>query len=178
MEMLHTAAAPEPGPRMNSPLVPSATEQAFRFVRLAQPGRQQFLVIRVGALVYGLPFGRVAEVCMLGDLLLMSQPPDYSGGSFILHGKVTPMVDLRVCFGAPATLDRSTRLVVCWRRVQGEEVSTGLLVDHVIDLLTIDGRDLRPLVDFMPGAGGCFVIASHGAGEARTLILDPDYLPR
>lgn len=161
---------------MKAPSFPFATEQALRFASIAQPGPQTVLVFHVGPGVYGVPFSKVAEVRTLKEVLLLLNPPDYGTGSVTVHGVATVVIDLRVDFGVRAKFDDDTRLVICWRRERARDVRICVLVDNISDLMEIDGAEFEPTLDLGPRVGARFILATHGIGEQRMIILDPDYL--
>lgn len=161
---------------MSGDIVTIGPLKAFRFAALCNGGRQQYLIFEIGDLALGIPFHRVAEVRTLLNLSPVFLPPNYAAGFAMIHGVRVDLLDLRTEFGAPATLDDYTRLIVGWRQTPEGVRKVGLLVDRVKDVSTIEGADLIHPSILGEGSDTGFIMAAHVEGGRRRLLLDLDEL--
>lgn len=136
------------------------------------------LSFQLGDLRFGLPFSRVAEIRTLRTFMPVLHAPDYRQGATLLHGRMLPLIDLRVQLNKPATFDQDTRLIVVFVRVPGADTTRiGILVDRIDDVVDLSGLGLgAPRSE--PGTPADFVsIASDSEGR-QILLLDTDSLSK
>lgn len=99
------------------------------------------VVIRVGAIEFGLDVRQVREVLRLPAITRLPFPPPTILGIASVHGTLVPVMDLgERLLGKPA--DRGGRLVIVSEPDGSGQV--GLLVDAVLDLVPMDESSHDP----------------------------------
>lgn len=122
------------------------TDSEAGAVALGSPTAGQILTFTLGTEEYGLDILDVQEIKGLTAISGIPNTPDHVRGVINLRGTIVPIIALRARFGLPPapTTPFSVIIVV---RVEGR--TTGLLVDGVSDVLTLDQKD----VDLPPDLG-------------------------
>jgi purine-binding chemotaxis protein CheW len=126
--------------------------------------------------VYGLRILDVREIIGLMKITPMPRAPAALCGVINLRGKVIPVVDLRVRFAMPPVpaTDQTVIIVVQWTE-GGRSLTTGLLVDRVLEVLSFDAGRIEPT----PNLGGNAADFIMGVGKAEkhiAYLLDTDRL--
>ncbi len=99
------------------------------------------LIVRAGAELYALPGACIREVTRWRAPTPVPGAPAVIPGIINQRGSILPVVDLRIALGFPASApERSTRFVV----VHYAPVDLALLVDAVLDFVTLDSEMLEP----------------------------------
>lgn len=123
---------------------------------------------------YGLEILKVRDVIGLMDITRVAKNRDYIRGVINLRGKVISVVDLRVKFGMPETnlTDQTVIIVVQFSSPKGE-ITMGILVDEVLEVLSISPENIEPPPDF--GSGGMdtdFILGVGKEGKRIIFLLD------
>ena len=83
---------------------------------------------------YGVSILNVQEIKRLTDITRVPFTPDFFKGVMNLRGSVLPVIDLKKRLGLPAgDYSEDTRIII----VKVEEISIGMIVDAVTEVLTI-----------------------------------------
>jgi purine-binding chemotaxis protein CheW len=108
----------------------------------------KFMTFQLAREVYGLEILAVREIIGLMDITRLPRTPEFIRGVINLRGKVIPVVDLRVKFGMSAVeATEQTVIIVVQCQVDGRALTMGLLVDLVLEVLTIEGAQIEPPPD-------------------------------
>jgi purine-binding chemotaxis protein CheW len=135
---------------------------------VAAPGR--FLGFRLGDQTYGLDIGVVQEISGMLAVTRVPGAPAHVRGVVNLHGRVVPVVDLRVRLGMAVVPDtRRTCLVVCRIGDGAGSVIVAAAVDEVTEVLNIAAEASAP-----PAAGryGSYVAGLARSGDGVVVLLD------
>ena len=90
---------------------------------------------------YGVSILNVQEIKDLTDITRVPYAPDYIKGVINLRGSVLPVIDLKRRIGlADMPYTSSTRIVI----MKIEEISIGMIVDAVTEVLTIGEDHIEP----------------------------------
>lgn len=130
----------------------------------------RILVFRVADLVCGAEVGAVREIVSHRAAIRVPGAPASVAGLVNVRGSLVTLIDGRRAFGHPPTegpgsiilLDVGPRVV-------------GLLVDEVVDLVTVGGGDLAER-DTLPGVDPRLVRAVGRRGDNSFVLLDLDAL--
>jgi purine-binding chemotaxis protein CheW len=122
-------------------------------VPMEVPGRAgKYLIFNLGAEEFGTEVLKVREIMGLQDITTVPQTPGYVKGVINLRGKVIPVVDLRLKFGLPPEEYTARTCIIVVRTVQAkEELVIGMIVDGVVEVLTLAASDIEDTPDFGPG---------------------------
>jgi purine-binding chemotaxis protein CheW len=114
---------------------------------------------------YGLEILKVREIIGLMDITRVPRTQEFIRGVINLRGKVIPVVDLRLKFGMPqAEATDQTVIIVVQCQVADRLLTMGLLVDQVLEVLSIDAAD----IEATPSLGDASVDTSFILGVGKT----------
>jgi purine-binding chemotaxis protein CheW len=121
---------------------------------------------------YGLEILKVLEIIRLMEITPAPQMREYFRGIINLRGKVIPVIDLRLKLGmdrADAT-DQSVIIVV--QCAAGRRTLTmGVLVDQVLEVLSIDAAQIEPPPSFGQSADDIDFVLGIGKADDRVIFL-------
>lgn len=103
---------------------------------------RQFITFTLDAQEYGVDIMQVREIKGWTDTTALPQAPSYVRGVINLRGIIVPILDLRARFGMGST--EPTRMHVVIIVITGTR-TTGLLVDAVSDIITVEPSTIRPI---------------------------------
>jgi purine-binding chemotaxis protein CheW len=123
----------------------------------AMPGAQQagadnprqFITFTLDAQEYGVDIMQVREIKGWTETTALPQAPSYVRGVINLRGIIVPILDLRARFGMGTTIPSRMHVVII---VITDTRTTGLLVDAVSDIITVEPGTIRavPRMDDLP----------------------------
>jgi purine-binding chemotaxis protein CheW len=127
------------GSNMNA--TPSASStQAGAPASGAAESIKQFITFTLGAQEYGVDIMRVREIKGWTETTALPHSPHYVRGVINLRGIIVPIIDLRARFDMGVTVPTAMHVVII---VTTGTRMTGLLVDTVSDILSIDQNAIR-----------------------------------
>ena len=136
----------------------------------AQGGK--YLTFSLANEEYGLEILKVREIIGIMDITAMPQMPAFVKGVINLRGKVIPVVDLRLKFGMEKTeATDQTVIIVVQCAVDGRPLTMGLLVDQVLEVLSIDGGQIEPAPSLAHAQLNEEFILGVGKHEKRIVFL-------
>lgn len=104
-----------------------------------QHGR--YLTFMLGEEVFGIAIRFVTEIVGIQPITRMPRAHDYMKGVINLRGKIIPLIDMRLKFQKePVEYDDRTCVII----VEVDNLSGGLIVDHVEEVITISEEDTIP----------------------------------
>lgn len=126
------------------------------------PGK--YLSFHLGEEMYGISVNHIREIIRIQPITPVPHKPDYVKGIMNLHGKVIPVMDMRIKFGlGDESFDERTCIVVVMVEDEdGQDSTAGLIVDAVDEVMRIQEEDFE--VD--PGLGNTSTTA-HVIGLAK-----------
>jgi purine-binding chemotaxis protein CheW len=131
------------------------------------------LVFRMDGREHALPVQNVVEVLRMVAAMPLPEAPPWVYGVINFRGRVIPLIDLRSRLGAPRREpDLSTPIIV----VQANEMVAGLMVDEVVDVLTLRSEAVDAPVRVPPAAPGSAVSGVARRGDRLLLLLEPGHL--
>lgn len=130
---------------------------------------QRFMTFHLDGRTYGLPLRFVAEICPHRDLNRMPHMPKAVEGLLDLRGRVIPVVNLRVRMGLPPLEAGRTGSILV---LDLAGTPTGLLVDGVDAVLSVEEEHLVPASPLLAGVEGAWVEGFIVQGERVVAVLD------
>lgn len=101
----------------------------------------KFLTFSLGKEDYGIEIRYVTEIIGIQAITEIPELPDYVKGIINLRGKIIPVMDVRLRFGKPQReYDDRTCVIV----IDIEDISIGLIVDRVSEVLNIAESEIVP----------------------------------
>jgi len=135
----------------------------------------KYLTFALAQEEYGLEILKVREIIGYMDVTAVPQTPHYVKGVINLRGQVIPVVDLRAKFGMEAVeVTDETCIIVVEITQNQRKSSTGIIVDHVQEVLDIDGADIEPAPQFDVSVHTDFILGMAKMGESVKILLDID----
>ena len=132
----------------------------------------KFLTFTLGEEYYGIEIIFVTEIVGIQPITEIPELPDFIKGIINLRGKIIPVMDARLRFKKETMLyDDRTCIVV----IDFKEVTIGLIVDAVSEVLTIEDDNIVPPPNLNKG-GRKYI---KGVGKCLnnvTLLLDCEKL--
>ncbi len=132
----------------------------------------KFMTFKLGREEYGLAILKVRELIGLMDITRVPATRPHVRGVINLRGKVIPVVDLRLKFGMAATepTDQTVIIVVQLQSSQGE-LTMGVLVDEVLEVLDLEPGQIEPPPNLGAGGFDSTFILGVGKSERRVIFL-------
>jgi purine-binding chemotaxis protein CheW len=148
------------------------TEQSSK-VLLEKEGK--YLTFALGPEEYGLEILKVREIIGYMDITAVPQTPEHVKGVINLRGQVIPVIDLRAKFGMEtAEVTEETCIIVVEISQGDHKFSTGIVVDHVQEVLDIAGEDIEEAPQFGSSVNTDFILGMGKIGETVKILLDID----
>jgi purine-binding chemotaxis protein CheW len=124
---------------------------------------------------YGLEILKVREIIGYMDITAVPQTPHHVKGVINLRGQVIPVVDLRAKFGMETAEVTEETCIIVVEISQGDHTfSTGIVVDHVQEVLDIAGGDIEEAPQFGSSVNTDFILGMGKIGESVKILLDID----
>lgn len=135
----------------------------------------KYLTFTLGAEEFGLQILKVREIIGYMDITAVPRAPHDVRGVINLRGQVVPIVDMRARFGMePAEVTDQTCIIVVEVKAGRQSFHTGIIVDHVCEVLDIDGKDIEPTPEFGGSIDTSFILGMGKIGSAVKILLDID----
>ncbi|MHC4475823.1 MAG: chemotaxis protein CheW, partial [Planctomycetota bacterium] len=124
---------------------------------------------------YGLEILKVREIIGYMDITAVPQTPAHVKGVINLRGQVIPVVDLRAKFGMETTdVTEQTCIIVVEIAGGDRQFNTGIVVDHVQEVLDVAGQDIEDAPQFGTSVNTDFILGMGKIGESVKILLDID----
>lgn len=133
----------------------------------------KFLTFSIGKEDYGIEIKYVTEIIGIQDITEVPELPDYIKGIINLRGKIIPVMDVRIRFRKPFREYNDRTCVIV---VDIHDISLGLIVDYVCEVLDIQDEHIVPPPDFKTGFNNRYVRGIGKVGTGVKLLLDCDKL--
>ncbi|MCP4644648.1 MAG: purine-binding chemotaxis protein CheW [bacterium] len=135
----------------------------------------QYLTFLLGDEVYGLEILKVQEIIGMMTVTKVPKTPDYVRGVINLRGKVIPVIDLRTKFQMETHEDTNrTCIIVVQVAGASQQITMGILVDEVSEVLDIIGDQMEPAPTFGEGIQTDFIFGMGKVGDKVVMLLDVD----
>ena len=125
----------------------------------------QLVAFKLGREEYGISILQVQEIKRMTDITRVPHTPDYLKGVMNLRGSVLPVFDLKKRLDLPDNeYSDDARIVI----VKVDEVTLGVIVDAVSEVLTIGQENIEPP---QVVAGGVIANYLSGIGKINSRLL-------
>lgn len=136
-----------------------------------QKGR--FLTFSLGKENYGIEIRDVTEIIGIQDITEIPELPEYVKGIINLRGKIIPVMDVRLRFKKePREYNNRTCVIVA----DIKDVSIGLIVDSVSEVLSIPEQDIVEPPQMNKGFSNRYIKRIGKVGNDVKLLLDCEKL--
>jgi purine-binding chemotaxis protein CheW len=135
----------------------------------------KYLTFALAREEYGLEILKVREIIGYMDITAVPQTPHHVKGVINLRGQVIPVVDLRSKFGMDTAEVTEETCIIVVEITQGDRnFQTGIVVDHVQEVLDILGKDIENAPEFGSNVDTDFILGMGKIGETVKILLDID----
>ena len=136
-----------------------------------QHGR--FLTFALGKESFGLEISYVTEIVGIQPITQIPEVPEYFKGIINLRGKIIPVIDVRLKFHKNEIPynDRTCIIVV-----DIKQVSVGLIVDNVAEVVTIEDSNIVLPPSYQSGMQNRYIKSIGKVGNDVKLLLDCERL--
>jgi purine-binding chemotaxis protein CheW len=119
------------------------TESAHQYIKFLATGQE-----------FATDIMAVREIRGWTETTTVPHAPDYVRGVINLRGVVLPVMDLKARLGMGMTDASSSNVIIV---VQSGEHATGMLVDAVLDIMTLNGEQIQPVPGIAHDSGNDYV---------------------
>jgi len=135
----------------------------------------KYLTFDLASEAYGLEILKVQEIIGIMPVTRVPRTPEFIRGVINLRGKVIPVVDLRLKFKMEPKEDtRRTSIIVVQIKQEGRQVTMGLIVDDVSEVIDIDGENIEPAPEFGASVNTDFIMGIAKINQRVIILLDVD----
>jgi purine-binding chemotaxis protein CheW len=129
----------------------------------------KFLTFLLGKEAYAIEIRYVTEIIGIQPITEVPELPAYVKGIINLRGKIIPVMDVRLRFKKPpADYNDRTCVIV----IDIENLSVGLIVDNVSEVLSIPDENIVPPPELNRGSENKYIKAIGKVENDVKLILD------
>lgn len=133
----------------------------------------KYLTFQLAGEIYGLEILKVQEIIGIMDVTRVPRTPDFVRGVINLRGKVIPVIDLRRKFEMESKEDTErTCIIVVQVDRGGRQVTMGILVDEVSEVLDVKAEQIEDSPEFGAGVNTDFIMGMGKVMEKVVMILD------
>jgi purine-binding chemotaxis protein CheW len=131
----------------------------------------KYMLFKLAGEEYGLAILEVREIIRLMEITAAPMP-EHIRGVINLRGRVVPVIDLRLKLGmGRAEASEQSVIIVVQLAGGGRAVTMGVLVDQVLEVLSIDAAHIEPPPRVGRSAEDLEFILGVGNVEKRVILL-------
>ncbi|HOV26516.1 MAG TPA: chemotaxis protein CheW [Pseudobacteroides sp.] len=135
--------------------------------------KDKFLTFSLGKEFYGVEIRHVMEIIGIQPITEVPELPPYIKGIINLRGKIIPVMDVRLRFRKePHEYNDRTCIIV----IDVKDISIGLIVDAVSDVLDISSQDIVPPPEINANNNNKYIKGIGKVGSDVKLLLDCEKL--
>lgn len=133
----------------------------------------RYLTFAIGMEMFGIEIRYVTEIVGIQPITSLPEAPDYMKGIINLRGKIIPVIDIRLKFKKePKEYDDRTCIIV----IDIQDVTVGLIVDNVAEVLMIDDENISPPPDQRAGLQNRYLAGIGKVSNDVKLLLSCEKL--
>lgn len=133
----------------------------------------QLACFSLGEKLFAVDIMRIKEILLPQKLSSLPRASDLLDGVINLRGNVIPVMNMRKRFMMPAgPEDKPGKLLI----VSLARQVLALMVDDVMEVITVPAEEIKPPIQMVTGAGMEFLLGVCLSGDRVFMILDIDSL--
>lgn len=135
-----------------------------------------YVTIRVGEQLLGLPIGRVQDVFITNRITVVPRAPDEIVGLINLRGRIVTAICLRKRLGRPVQLmlDGQGRAELTAIGIDHDGEAYALIVDAVGEVIRLDRSTFEPLPVHLDRVWTALATGIHRLADELLVVLDLD----
>ncbi len=143
--------------------------------RIAENNQGKYLTFALGSEEFGLKILTVREIIGYINVTPVPRTPAHIKGVINLRGQVIPVMDLRLKFCMERNqVTEQTCIIVAETVRDNKQVSVGIVVDRVQEVLYIDGQDIDDPPQFGNSVDTGYILGIAKVGSSVKILLDID----
>ncbi len=132
----------------------------------------KYMTFKLADEEYGLEILKVREIIGMMDITRVPCTSGFIRGVINLRGKVIPVIDLRLKFDMPACEATDQTVIIVVQYAAGTtQMTTGIMVDQVLEVLSINAGQIEPAPAFASGGTSTEFILGVGKADKRVIFL-------
>lgn len=143
------------------------------FMSLEDTLKDKYLTFEVCSEMYGIEIQFVTEIIGIEAITEMPEMPDYFKGIINLRGRIIPVMDIRLRFGKEGQEYNDRTCIIVIRH---SEISIGLIVDSVSEVISITGDNIIKLTKTNMGIENRFIKDIGKIDDEVVLMIDCESL--
>ena len=137
--------------------------------------QQQYLTFLLANEECAIGILKVREIIEYDMVTTVPKMPPWVRGVINLRGSVVPVVDLAAKFGMEQKpVGKTTCIVIVDTQFENQQVTVGLIVDAVNQVMELTEDEIRPVPDFGTSVKMDYLIGMAQSGRKFALLLDVD----
>lgn len=129
--------------------------------------KNRYLTFKIADGIYGIEIQYVKEIISVQPITTIPEMDGYIKGVVNLRGKIIPIMDVRIRFGKP---EKQPDEQTCFIVVDMKNISIGLLVDRVCDVVFIPEDEISPPPQVSDKRNDYIAGVTRGGGVIKLLI--------
>ncbi len=135
----------------------------------------KYLIFKLGQEEFGTSVLKVKEIMKMQEITVVPQAPPSVQGVINLRGKIIPVINLRCKFGLDEQQPTDLTCIVVVRiQLDGGEQPMGIVVDGVVEVLTLTQDDIEDSPDFGMETPAPYVMGMAKIKGKVKILLDID----
>jgi purine-binding chemotaxis protein CheW len=135
----------------------------------------KYLILQLGNEEFAISVMSVKEIMKMQAITLVPQTPPFVQGVINLRGKIVPVINLRRKFNIAEREDTDQTCIVVVRMLaEGGEQPVGVVVDGVVEVLTLNQEEIEDTPDFGLGDVMPYVRGMAKVKGRVKILLDID----
>jgi len=136
-------------------------------------GLDSYFTFRIGNELFAVNIGHVTKIVGMTEITKVPNSPRYFKGIINLFGDVLPIFDGRLKFGFPeAEVTRNTCILIFVFDLDGQAVSSGIVVDLVEKVVIFEQGQIRPAPQVGKGFNAEFIHGIATLNDEFVIILN------
>lgn len=136
-------------------------------------GLDSYFTFRLGSELFAVNIGQVTKILEYSEVTRVPNSPRYFKGIINLFGEVIPVFDGRLKFGFQETgRTRETCILILVFELDGQPVSSGIIVDSVEKVLVFDPGQIKPAPTVGKGFNAEFINGITTYNNEFVIILN------
>lgn len=135
----------------------------------------KYLIFKLGQEEFGTSVLKVKEIMKMQEVTVVPQAPPSVQGVINLRGKIIPVINLRRKFGLEEQQPTDLTCIIVLRiQLDGGEQPMGIVVDGVVEVLTLAQDDIEDSPDFGMETSAPYVMGMAKIRGKVKILLDID----
>jgi len=136
-------------------------------------GLYSYFTFRIGNELLAVNIGHITKILEMTDITKVPNSPRYFKGIINLFGEVLPVFDGRLKLGFPeAERTRNTCILIFVFELDGQPVSSGLVVDSVGKVVIFDAEQIKPVQQNGEGFNSGYIDGIASINNESVIILN------